>query len=152
VEILHSAANICVNVRISLITEFSHFLHRFTIRKILAKVLGKYLYPNWKPGWQQPSFICKLDGGRLELWWYITLDFATVTSQNDVYTTQQMYHILIFFHNYYKIKDGCNKKFIVFCYVQKNMGLTMKGKLIKTKIRLVMCISGSTVKWTVGQD
>jgi hypothetical protein len=36
---------------------------------------------------------------------YITVDFATAASLNDVYKTQQICHKMILFHNYSMIKD-----------------------------------------------
>ncbi len=38
------------------------------------------------------------------------VDFATTASQNDICITQEMWHIMIKFHNYLMVKDVSNKK------------------------------------------
>jgi hypothetical protein len=45
---------------------------------------------------------------------YITADFATAASQNDVCITQQMCHTMMFFHDFFIIKDESNIIFYVF--------------------------------------
>jgi hypothetical protein len=53
---------------------------------------------------------------------YITMDFATVASQNCVYKNQHMCHDLVP-HLLYEKDESVNKKIIVFCHTQNNVVL-----------------------------
>ncbi len=75
------------------------------------------------------------------------MNFATDASHNGVYKTHQVCHIMTLFHEYSMIKDESEKQFIVFCYVQDNIGFLMKVKLIQKQIPFCdVRVSGSTVK------
>jgi hypothetical protein len=75
------------------------------------------------------------------------VNFVTDASQNGVYKTHQICRIMNLFHEYSMIKGESEKQFIVFCYVQDNIGSLMKGKLIQKQIPFCdVHVSGSTVK------
>jgi hypothetical protein len=61
------------------------------------------------------------------------VDLATAASQNGVCIAQQMFHIIIFFHDCSMIKDEGNGKSNVFCHFLNNICFLMKGKVTSTK-------------------
>jgi hypothetical protein len=58
----------------------------------------------------------EMDFGRFNVM-LIPLDFATAASQNNVFISREMCHIMIFFNNYSIIKEDRNRKrniFVIF--------------------------------------
>jgi hypothetical protein len=59
-------------------------------------------------------------------------------SQNGVYITQEIWHIIFFFDNCSMAKAESNKFFVIFCYVLNVFWFSYAGKTCQSQISFVI--------------